>query len=203
MESVVGYADADHGAGEDRKSISGYVFMLAGGVVSWQAKKQSTVALSSTEGEYGAITQAAKEFLWIQQLLKDLGRSEYAPKVLFTDSQGAIALAKNPQYHARTKHIDIQLHFIREHVNNGRIHLEYCPTEDMVADVMTKALGKEKHQRFMKMMGMETATPSPVEDDCPEKEDNKMKASTAWNSSGSVEIARLPSHPSLDVEAKE
>ena len=88
-------------------------------MVSWQAKKQSTVALSSTEVEYGALIQVAKEFLWIQQLLKDLGWAEYAPKFLFIDSQGAIALAKNPQYHTRTKHINIQLHFIRECVNNG------------------------------------------------------------------------------------
>ena len=174
--------------------------MLGGGAVSWQAKKQTTVALSSTEAEYAALTQAAKEFLWIRQLLTDLRRPTYVPRILFTDNQGAIALAKNPQYHARTKHIDIQLHFIRQCVNNGQIDLEYCPTEDMIADIMTKALGKEKHGKFVDMMGMRTTTPSPIEDDYRIR---KEATTTAWNSSGSVGIGRLPSFPSIGAEAKD
>jgi hypothetical protein len=153
------YCDADWASGEDRKSISGYVFIIGGGIVSWQSKKQPTVALSSTEGEYMAMTQTSKEILWIQQLLKDLGRRAINDKLLKEDNMGAIALAKNPQYHARTKHIDIQHHFIRQCLEDGKIELEYCPTEDMIADIMMKALSKEKHQRFMSMMGMQ-GTPS-------------------------------------------
>jgi hypothetical protein len=159
-EYAIGFCDADHGAGEDRKSIMGYLFLMKGGAISWQAKKQSTVAISSTEAEYGALTQASKEFLWFTKLFTELKRPDYGPTILYSDNQGAIALAHNPLYHARTKHIDIQVHFIRECVSNDQIELQYCPTDDMVADVLTKALGREKHWRFMRMIGMETGRAS-------------------------------------------
>jgi len=162
---VQAYCDADYGAGEDRKSISGYVFMLAGSAISWQAKKQTTVALSTVEAEYHALAQAIKEAIWLQALLKDLGMEKYAPRTINCDNQGAIALAKNPTHHARTKHIDIQLHFVRDHVERGTIELMYCPTEDMVADIMTKALARDRHARLMGLMGLKNTTPSRVEDD--------------------------------------
>ena len=110
--TLKGYSDADWGAGEDRKSISGYIFILAGGAVSWSSKKQSTIALSSMEVEYIALVQAVKESIWIQRLLSDLGRKAEDQDLIREDNQGAIALAHNPEYHARTKHIDIQYHFI-------------------------------------------------------------------------------------------
>ena len=154
-EEVIGYCDADHGSGEDRKSIMGYVFLMKGGAISWQAKKQSTVAISSTEAEYGALTQSSKEFIWITKLLTELKRPECAPRLLYLDNQGAIKLAYNPVFHARTKHIDIQIHFIRQCVEDNQLEIRYCPTEEMVADVMTKALGRGKHLTFMIMMGME------------------------------------------------
>jgi len=161
-----GYSDADFAAGEDRKSISGYVFTLANGAVSWSSKKQATVALSTTEAEYIALVQATKESIWIQRLLGELGRQATGAQTLYGDNQGAIALASNPEYHARTKHIDIQYHFIRECVENGVIKLQYCPTEDMVADGMTKALPKERHWKLARKMGMgmseETTSPSPT-----------------------------------------
>src|SRR5262249_54841754 len=84
----------------------------------------------------------------------DLRRPQYAPQTLYSDNQGAIALVKNPQFHARMKHIDIQVHFIRQCVNEGKIQLKYCEMGEMVADVMTKALGRIKHEKFMEMMGM-------------------------------------------------
>ena len=96
--------------------------------------------------------------------MKDLQLPQYAPKILFTDNQGAIALAKNPEYHAHTKHIDIKLHFIRQHIEEGWIQLIYCPTDDMIADIMTEALAKEKHKKFVRWMGLTTTTPSPFED---------------------------------------
>src|SRR5579859_5997677 len=167
MKAIQSYSDADFVAGDDRKSISGYIFMLAGSPISWQAKKQSTIALSTAEAEYAALTQAAKEAIWLQNLLKDLRMSKYAPRVINVDNQGAIALAENPIHHARTKHLDILLQFVRSSIENGTIKLQYCPTNDMLADVMTKPLAKEQHGRMCKLIGMESSlgntTPSSFE----------------------------------------
>lgn len=152
---VLGYCDADYAADGDRKSISGYVFTLAGSPISWQAKKQTTVAQSTVEAEYAAMAHAAKEMIWLQYLLKDLGMSKYEPTILLCDNQGAISLAKNPLHHAKTKHVDVQLHLIRDHIEKGTINVEYCPTDDMLADLMTKGLARERHVRLMGLMGME------------------------------------------------
>src|SRR5579862_586042 len=101
-----------------------------------------------------ALLHALKEQIWIKRLLSEMGYNIDNQNVLYTDSQSAIALAQNPEHHARTKHIDIQYHFIRNCVEDGRLKLEYCPTEDMVADGLTKALGPERHKRLTKIMGM-------------------------------------------------
>ena len=109
---IQGYGNTDYGAGEDRKSISGYIFILSGAVIRWQAKQQITVAQSMVEGEYMAAKYAAKKLIWFQHFLADLGMSKFNPKSVFCNNQGAISLAKNPTHHAKTKHIDVQLHFI-------------------------------------------------------------------------------------------
>src|SRR4030095_1925087 len=158
------YSDADWGANEDRKSISGQIFILAGGAVSWQSKKQPTVALSSTEAETMALLQAIKESLWIQRFLSELGRKAENQDLIKEDNQGTIALAHNPEHHARTKHIDIQYHFVRECVENKRIRLEYCPTSDMVADELTKALARDRHHDLIKKMGLERVRASRMND---------------------------------------
>jgi Reverse transcriptase (RNA-dependent DNA polymerase) len=155
-ETIQAYCDADYAADGDRKSISGTLFTLAGSPISWQAKKQTTVAQSTVESEYAAMAHAAKELLWLQQLLKDLGMSKYTPTILYGDNQGAISLAKNPTHHAKTKHVDVQLHFIRDHVEKGTINVEYCPTDDMLADLMTKGLPRERHENLLERMGMRT-----------------------------------------------
>ena len=138
----IGYTNADWGSSEDRRSIGGYTFILNGAAVSWNSKKQSMVALSSTEAEYIALTQAVKESLWLQAILVELRAGIHAEEVqnISVDNQGALALAKNPQFHARTKHIDIQYHFIRHFVERRQIKLTYCPTTEMTADIFTKAL---------------------------------------------------------------
>jgi len=150
-----GWSDASWGAEEGRESVSGYVFTLAGGAISWSSKKQSSVALSSTESEYMAILHALKEQIWIHRLLKELRYDINDQNAIYTDSQSAIALAHNPEHHARTKHIDFQYHFIRNRVEEGTTCLEYCPTEDMVADDLTKSLGPERHRKLVRMMGMQ------------------------------------------------
>jgi len=120
-DNLVGYADADGSMAEDRHTISGYTFMLHGGAVSWSAKQQEIVSLSTTESEYVAITHAAKEGLWIRSLLSQLFPGKLDSTTLFSDNQSAVALAKDHQYHTHTKHIDIQFHFIYYVIENGSI----------------------------------------------------------------------------------
>ena len=121
--SVVGYVDSDYvGDMDDRRSTTGYVFTLAGGPICWKSTVQSIVALSTTEAEYMAVAEAAKEALWLTGLVKELG-IEQGGVELHCDSQSAIYLAKNQVYHARTKHIDVRFHKIRELITSGQILL--------------------------------------------------------------------------------
>ena len=153
--NLIGYVDADWASDpNDRRSITGYVFTLAGTAISWSSKRQHSVALSSTEAEYMAATHATKEAIWLHGLLVELGRISAGYSIpLLIDNQSAIALIKNPEHHERTKHIAIRYHFIRDIYEAGTIELEYVPTGDQVADVLTKALGREKHYRFLDGMG--------------------------------------------------
>ena len=155
-KELTGYADADGSMAEDRHAISGYAFILHGGAVSWSAKRQEIVSLSTTESEYVAATHAAKEALWLRSLLTQLFSKELNATILFSDNQSAIALTKDHQYHARTKHIDIRFHFIRWIVENGSLHLVYCPTGEMVADALTKALPSPKVKHFASELGLAT-----------------------------------------------
>jgi hypothetical protein len=149
-----GYADADGSMAEDRKAISGYAFLVNGGAVSWSAKRQEIISLSTTESEYVAAVHAAKEALWLRSLISSLFGIEIPTTTLFSDNQSAIALTKEHQYHARTKHIDIRFHFLRWIVEEGRLRLIYCPTDDMVADVFTKALPSAKVKHFATELGL-------------------------------------------------
>jgi hypothetical protein len=149
-----GYADADGSMMEDRRAISGYAFIINGGAVSWSAKKQEIVSLSTTESEYIAATYAAKEALWLRSLISQLFGKTLPATTLFSDNQSAIALTKEHQYHARTKHINVRFHFIRWIVEEGKLRIIYCPTEDMVADVLTKALPSAKVKHFARELGL-------------------------------------------------
>jgi transposase InsO family protein len=145
---LTGYADADGSMGEDRRAVSGYAFLIDGGAVSWSSKRQEIVSLSTTESEYVAATHAAKEALWLRSFIGQLFAPLPEPVTLFSDNQSAIALTKDHQYHARTKHIDIRFHFIRWVIEEGKLRLVYCPTADMVADTLTKALPSPKVKHF-------------------------------------------------------
>jgi len=153
-EKLQGYADADGSMAEDRHAISGYAFMLGGGVISWASKRQEIVSLSTTESEYVAITHAAKEAKWLRSLIAEIFHPLVDPTPLLSDNQSAIALTQDHQYHARSKHIDIRYHFIRWMVEDGTIRLVYCPTEDMVADTLTKALPSMKVKHFASELGL-------------------------------------------------
>ncbi len=152
-KEMLGYCDADwSGDLEDKRSTTWFVFMIGGGAISWSSKRQPTIALSTTEAEYMANTQATKEAIWITKLMMDLWcMEEKKVMVIWCDNQGAISLTKNPTHHARTKHIDVQHHFVRKRVENGEVQYEYCPTEHMVLDVLTKALSKEWHHKLINM----------------------------------------------------
>ena len=156
-KALVGYTDADGSMDEDRKAISGYAFLIDGGAVSWSSKKQEIVSLSMTESEYVAATHATKEALWLRSLIAEVFSPVEGPVTLFSDNQSAIALAKDHQYHARTKHIDVRFHFIRWVIDDGKLHLIFCPTNDMVADSLTKALPSPKVKHFAAELGLHTA----------------------------------------------
>ena len=148
---LLGFADASWASDLDsRRSMTGYVFFLNGSVVSWKSKRQPTVATSSTEAEYMALYSSTQEAVWLRLLLSDIGCALGTAMTIYEDNQGCIALAKNPVFHARTKYIDIKFHFLREKIEEGVIQLEYKPTDEMLADGLTKALGRTKHAIFIK-----------------------------------------------------
>ena len=156
---VIGFVDADWAANiNDRRSISGYVFMLSDGAISWSSKKQGSTALSSTEAEYIAAAHAAKEAIWLRTLLSELRQLVDRPTTLLIDNQSAIAIAKNPAFHARTKHIDVCYHFLWEKYTSGELELEYVPTGEQIADVLTKGLSRQKHELFCSSMGVHWRT---------------------------------------------
>lgn len=154
---LTGYSDSDWDSNAtDRRSVGGYVFFVGSCPVSWASKKQKTVALSSTEAEYMAVTIASQEAIWLRLLLAELGHPQSAPTVIFEDNQGAIDLSKNAAInHQRAKHIDIKHHFIRDLVEAHQVELRHCATDAMIADTLTKALDKNKftlHRDFMNMV---------------------------------------------------
>jgi hypothetical protein len=168
---LVGYSDADYAGDRDnRRSTSGFVFMLAGGPVTWTSRKQSSVALSTCEAEYMAMSKACTEAMWLRKLLHevDFSTPSTPPQtnlgvkikpMLYADNQGAIALTENPVFHNKTKHIENQYHYIRERVAEGSLWVRYVSTDNMIADGLTKPLSRIKFQKFVQQVGLkEVAT---------------------------------------------
>ena len=146
---VFGYTDAGWvGSSYDRRSTSGYIFSFGSGAVSWSSKKQPTVALSSTEAEYRGAAMVACEIAWLRKLLPDLGHNVSGAITLYCDNMSSIQLANNLVFHARTKHIEVNYHYVRKKVLAGDIDLVYVSTQEQVADIFTKSLGAEKLQSF-------------------------------------------------------
>ena len=151
---LVGYVDADGASQEHRHAISGYVVIIDG-AVSWCSKKQELVTLSTMEAEYMSATHAAKELVWIWHLLEEVFHPLKQPIVLFLDNQSAIVLSHSQgQFHTWTKHIDTWYHFIKFCIEDGSIDLIYCPTEDMIADILTKSLPVIKAKYFTHDLGL-------------------------------------------------
>jgi len=158
---LTGWADADYANGEDRKSITGYLFRLGGATVSWRSRKQVSTSSSTVEAEYMAATAAVKEAMWLRGLLMELGTPQIDPTDIMEDNQGCIAVSNNPCHTSRVKHIDIQYHFTREKVRRGLVELIYTPTVDQTADVLTKPLPKSSFIVHRVAMGL-VAPPAPT-----------------------------------------
>ena len=151
---VFGYCDADFaGCLDTRRSTTGYAFMLNGGAISWQSRRQRTVATSTAEAEYMAAASATKEALWLGYMLRDLG-IETKSIPIWSDSQAALALIKNPMVSQRSKHIDVAYHFVRERAENGTVSFDYVTTEEMAADCFTKPVPPAKLEFCKTRLGM-------------------------------------------------
>ena len=152
---IIAFTDMEGASQEHRQAISGSVILIDDRAVSWSLKKQQLVTLSTTEAEYVATTHAAKEVVWFHHLLGEIFCPLEYPITLHSDNQSSIALAHTQgQFHARTKHIDIWYHYICYTIDNGDIKLVYCPTEDMTADILTKALPSGKAKYFTHALGL-------------------------------------------------
>ncbi len=143
-----GFTDSDWAADIDnRKSTGAYLFLLDGASCSWKVKLSSTVCLSTQQAEYYALSEGTKEALNLRFLLRDLGFGQTLPTLLFCDNKGAITMALHPANKPASRHIDMRIHFCRQHVELGDIVTTFAPTPDMVADFMTKQTQRQTHER--------------------------------------------------------
>ena len=154
------YSDADWaGDPTDRRSTTGYCFMLGDSLISWRSKKQTVVARFSTEAEYRALAATTAELIWLRWLLQDLGIDCSAATQLHCDNQSAIQIAHNDVFHERTKHIEIDCHFIRQHVLQGTITLQSVSSQDQLGDIFTKPLSPRPFRALTSKLKMVSLKP--------------------------------------------
>ena len=152
-----GYADADWGGDLDtRRLTTGYIFKVYGGVVAWKRCRQNTVALSTTEAEIMASSEATRQAIWLRQLLSDLQLPLEQPLPILNDNNGAIALSKNPVNHDKSKHIDMRHKFVREKVEeDNTVTLSHVPSAENMGDLLTKSLPAEVFNRLRELLGVQ------------------------------------------------
>lgn len=154
-EKFYGYADANWAEDKtDRKSNSGYVFFVNGAIVSWACRKQRCVALSSTEAEFISLSEACQEAFWIRQLLEDMQQTIESPTTIYEDNQSALKLIEDGKLSNRSKHIDIRHKYIRDYTERNLVICKYCPTESMLADMLTKPLPPTRHETLLQKCGL-------------------------------------------------
>ena len=139
-----------------RYSTAGHVIFVAGGPIYWTSKRQTLVTLSITEAEFINLTPTGCSILWIKALLEELGYSQIAPQLLFTDSANAMAIALNPFEKQRTRHIDIRYKWVIDKVAKGEFVIQHVDTKNQIADGLTKGLQKESHANFVRFLNMTT-----------------------------------------------
>ena len=149
------YCDSDWAAcPNSRRSVSGFVILLGNSPISWKSKKQVTVSLSSAEAEYRSMQRVTSELAWLTRLLHELSVPNVTPVPIKCDSQSAIHIAKNPVFHERTKHVEIDCHFVREKLQDGLISLQHVPTQSQLADLFTKSLPSRQHYTLLHKLGV-------------------------------------------------
>jgi hypothetical protein len=152
--SLRGYSDAGYaGDTTTRRSTSGSIFKM-NRIIAWCSQRQKSVALSTTEAEYIAMSQAVQELTWLTLLISDLLETQEDTPVLYADNQSAIKLVKNPEYHKQTKHTDVRYHYIREKFNTGMFSLEYVASKEQLADILTKLTARTRFQELRTMLGI-------------------------------------------------
>jgi hypothetical protein len=152
--SIFGYSDADWASDKNtRKSTTGYVFMLAGGPISWRSSRQPSITLSSAESEFVALSEAVKEALWLKLVVRELRLNLADKLVIYEDNTACINISKNPVLHHRTKHIDTRYKFVRENVQANVVEVRQIETENNVADMFTKGLKKIQFARLCELLG--------------------------------------------------
>jgi hypothetical protein len=152
---LVGFSDSDYaGDVDDRKSTSGYVFLLSGVAVSWSSKKQLVVTLSTTEAEFIAAASCACQGIWLRRILEEVKYTQQGPIMLFYDNSSTIKLSKNPVLHGRSKHIDVRFHFLRDLTKEGKVELVHCRSVEQIADILTKPLKAESFMKLRALLGM-------------------------------------------------
>ncbi|CAJ2647424.1 unnamed protein product [Trifolium pratense] len=154
-DELVGWSDSDYaGDLDDRKSTSGYVFMIGSKAVSWCSKKQPIVTLSTTEAEFIAAANCACQAIWLSRILDHISSRKKDCITLYCDNSSTIKLSKNPVMHGRSKHIDVRFHFLRDLTKDGKVQLLHCSSFEQTADIMTKALSLESFCKFRDMLGL-------------------------------------------------
>jgi hypothetical protein len=150
---LIGYSDADFAGEEDRKSTTGYCYMIGSSLITWRVVKQTCTALSTAESELVALTRTVQEGLWLMRLCRALGMKE-EPITIYEDNQAAIILAKDNKFSERTKHMDVRYFFVRHKVQDGTVKVHYISTKDQLADFFTKPLGKILFQSLRARLGI-------------------------------------------------
>jgi len=153
-----GYADAFYGNADKYQSITRYIFLAGEGAITWCLRKQNSIVLTSTQAEYVVLSEAAREACWLRNLYTELGLLDKNVRTLIRgDNDGSLAMAQNPLFHKHSKHIAICWHWVRELVQEGTITIDSCRNPKQTADILTKALPRQKHTHHVAEMGLASA----------------------------------------------